>query len=84
MDCNHLDREMDMHIVTPDDADHERDLRKHDEYDLERRLDFIIRELDEFITLMVVNSNNLESIQSEKIAFGQIALRVQLILSGIL
>jgi len=73
-----------MRIVTPDDEDHERDLLKHDEYDLERRLDFIIRELDEFIMLMVANPSKLGAVQSEKIAFGQIATRVQLILSRIL
>jgi hypothetical protein len=84
MGRNHLDREVDMRIVTPDDEDHERDLLKHDEYDLERRLDFIIRELDEFIMLMVANPSKLGAVQSEKIAFGQIATRVQLILSRIL
>jgi hypothetical protein len=65
-----------MRIVTPEE--------KHDEYDLERRLDFIIRELDEFIALIVANPSKLGPIQSEKIAFGQISIRIQLILSRIL
>lgn len=51
-----------------------------DEEDLERRLDFIVRELDEFCAL-ASNPETTRLAHSQKIAFGQIYARVSLILS---
>jgi hypothetical protein len=53
-----------------------------DEEELERRLDFIVRELDEFV-VMTANRDTYPLIAREAIALGQIQTRVQLVLSYI-
>lgn len=50
------------------------------EEQIERRADFLIRELDEFCG-MASNPETVDLIQNERIAFGQIQLRAQLIVS---
>ena len=54
-----------------------------EEEDLERRTDFIIRELDEFCA-MATNPETTALIAAERVAFGQMQTRVQLILSFLL
>ena len=51
-----------------------------DEEELERRADFIIRELDEFCA-MAANAKTFDMIDAESIAFGQMQTRIQLIIS---
>lgn len=50
------------------------------EVQIERRADFIIRELDEFCA-MASNHETVDLIENEKIAVGQMQTRCQLILS---
>lgn len=53
-----------------------------DPEDIERRTDFIIRELDEFCAL-TADPATFALILGERIALGQIQTRVQLILSNL-
>lgn len=50
------------------------------EEQIERRVDFILRELDEFCA-MAANSETIDLIEREKIGLGQIITRSQLIAS---
>lgn len=50
------------------------------ELQIERRADFIIRELDEFCA-MASNTETIDLIEREKIAIGQILTRAQLVAS---
>lgn len=50
------------------------------ELQIERRVDSLIRELDEFCG-MASNPETVDLIQNERVAFGQIQLRAQLIVS---
>lgn len=50
------------------------------ELQIERRCDFIIRELDEFCA-MATNPETIDLIEREKIAIGQILTRAQLVAS---
>ena len=54
-----------------------------DEEELERRADFIIRELDEFCAL-ATNPETSRLLHSQRILIGQIHTRVSLILSYLL
>ena len=54
-----------------------------DKEDIERRTDYVIRELDEFCA-MAANAETVDLINAERIAFGQMQTRVQLILSFLL
>jgi hypothetical protein len=50
------------------------------EEQIERRADFLIRELDEFCAL-ATNEETVDLIEREKIAIGQILIRAQLVAS---
>ena len=54
-----------------------------DEEDLERRLDFIVREFDEFV-VMAGNPMTVHLINNQRAALGQIHTRVTMILSYVL
>lgn len=51
--------------------------------EMEARVDFIIRELDEFCA-MANKPETVDLIESQKIAFGQMMVRVQLIMGFLL
>lgn len=53
------------------------------EEQIERKVDAMIRELDEFCA-MANNPETVDLVESQKVAFGQMALRIQLIMGFLL
>ena len=70
--------EIDMDRRLLDVMDAMREPEETAELQIERRCDFILREMDEFCA-MALNNETVDLIQNERIAFGQILLRAELI-----
>ncbi|MBR0868906.1 hypothetical protein JQ633_00940 [Bradyrhizobium tropiciagri] len=51
--------------------------------EMEAKVDFIVRELDE-LCAMANNPETVDLVESQKVAFGQIAVRIQLIMGFLL